>query len=68
MESEKLEDEIISVLNKKTPSEVETKEVVEQIKETHQNTPPSKIKSAILTLIDDDKVELTQNMCLKLHT
>ncbi len=67
MESEKLEDEIIDVLNKKMPAEVETKEVVEQIK-AHQNTPSSKIKSAILTLIDDDKVELTKNMCLKLHT
>lgn len=67
MESEKLEDEIMDVLNKKMPAEVETREVVEQIK-AHQNAPSSKIKSAILTLIDDDKVELTQNMCLKLHT
>jgi len=63
-----LENEIINVLSQKTSGEVETKEVVEQIKETHQNTPSSEIKSAILTLIDDDKIELTQNLCLKRHT
>ena len=63
-----LENEIIDVLKKRTPNEVETKEVIEQIKETRQNTPSSKIKSAILTLIDDDRIELTQNMCLKFHT
>ncbi len=63
-----LENEIINVLNQETSGEVETKRVVDQIKETHQNAPPSEIKSAILTLIDNDKVELTQNLCLKLHT
>ncbi len=63
-----LENEIINVLNQETSGEVETKQVVDQIKETHQNIPPSEIKSAILTLIDNDKVELTQNLCLKLHT
>lgn len=68
MEFETLEKEIIDVLNQKTPDEVETKEVVDQIKGAHQKTPSSQITSAILTLIDNDKVELTQNLCLKLHT
>lgn len=68
MEIENLENEIINVLNQKELGEAETIEVVKQIKETHQNTLSSKIKSAILTLIDDDKVELTQNLRLKLHT
>lgn len=68
METENLENEIINVLNQKELGEAETIEVVKQIKETHQNTLSSKIKSAILTLIDDDKVELTQNLRLKLHT
>lgn len=68
MDFETLENEIIEVLNQKSPGEVETKEVVEQIKQAHQKAPYSQIKSAILTLIDDDKVELTQNLCLKLYT
>ncbi len=63
-----LENEVIAALNQKTPGEVETKEVIEQIKRAHQKTPYSQIKSAILTLIDDDKVELTNNLCLKLYT
>lgn len=67
MKFESLENEIIKVLSQKTRGETETKEVVEQIKKAHQNTPSSEIKSAILTLINDDKVELTQNLCLKLQ-
>ncbi len=62
------ENEIIDVLKQKSPSEVETKEVIEQIKQAHQKAPYSQIKAAILTLINDDKVELTPNLCLKVYT
>ena len=51
----------------KHPNEISPKDFIRTFKSTHTNTPTGEIKSALLTLIDDDEVELTQSLSIKLY-
>ena len=60
-----LETAIIDFLDKNN-CEHKTREVISQVKSTTTSS-TSDIRSAILSLIDEERVELTSDLSLKLH-
>lgn len=61
-----LKDAIINFLGQDN-CEHKTREVISQVKSTIPSSTSEIIRSAILSLIDEERVELTSDLSLKLH-